>query len=277
MRTVFFHSKFSHSLFMGLCAFSLIFLSSILSGVGLTPFVYFVLAWATCSVYQLYWLISDSKAFAGLLSDYIRNNIIPISFVSFSLIFCLLLFAHFQLINTVFLFLFICVCIYFLLPSSNRLFTTNRFVKGFLKTILLAVIWTIATDIFPFPSFRFDSKAAFLILSHRFIFLLTLSLLFDRRDRQSDCLSGRNTLATLFSDKQLDSILLLLTSLLLCFTLLVFSVKFSFKEFGVLMYILTPVLLCLLPLFGKGLNRYYYLALDGLMIYFPLVFYINLL
>ena len=261
---------------MGVCSISLSFFSSLLTHYSLSPLLYLALGLATFSVYQLYWLFAECINEKIGLFALVKNNIRFISFLTFFLAFSLFLFLQFQLVNVVFTILVIFIFIYFYL-SKSRHFELNYVLKGFVKTVLLAIIWTIATSIFPFTAFELTGKIFTAPTLHRFLFMLILSVLFDIRDKNSDNNAGRKTIATVLTERQVNLVLFCMLSIFIFISLFVLPIN---NQGGIIMCKMlefTPVLLCLAPLFRLKLERYYYWAIDGLMIYTPLVFYISLL
>lgn len=259
---------------MGLCCTALIFFSAEITGYPIKPEIYFLFGLTTFFIYQLYWLIVDINGVGVSLNSFLQNK--QTLFTLLVLVFCLYLFFCFRLINPVFLLLFILILIYFLL-SKKRFFISNNLVQGLSKTILLAVIWTIVTGVLPFCLLNNFAQFNIVYVLHRFTLMLLLSFIFDIRDMETDQLIQRNTMATVLRDKQRNRMLFVLTCSLFVLTTMVFHVKHELVDYAETLFALFPVLYCLMPLSRKRLGRYYYWAMDGLMIYLPLVFYIRLL
>ena len=116
-----------------------------------------------------------------------------------------------------------------------------------------------------------------MLFRSRFVLMLMLSILFDIRDRESDLKTRRKTIATIITERQLNQILIGLVIILLFTTLKVIPVQKASNYSLFNLIELTPIILCFAPLVKHKMNHYYFWAIDGLMIYIPLVFYINLL
>jgi len=146
---------------------------------------------------------------------------------------------------------------------------------GVLKTFLLAITWTYVTIWFPLAGKMLEWTPDFLLhLSFRFLFMLILCILFDKRDLEADQKRSYSSVATVFTDKQLK---LLCNA---CFLLMLLVSLLSWKTNSsqtVLLSNLASVaaayLLYRLSFKPRGYYFYYFLV-DGLMLFSAMVTFI---
>jgi 4-hydroxybenzoate polyprenyltransferase len=155
--------------------------------------------------------------------------------------------------------------------SPKRMFLS----MGVLKTFLLAITWTYVTIWFPLAGKMLEWTPDFLLhLSFRFLFMLILCILFDKRDLEADQKRSYSSVATVFTDKQLK---LLCNA---CFLLMLLVSLLSWKTNSsqtVLLSNLASVaaayLLYRLSFKPRGYYFYYFLV-DGLMLFSAMVTFI---
>lgn len=137
---------------------------------------------------------------------------------------------------------------------------------GILKTLLLPFIWTLATVFLPSMNRHFSTALLMIVGSSRYIFLFMIAVIFDVRDRNSDLLGNKNSLATIASNRTL---IVLMMIMLWIHSILIFWGIHQFhhlSHFFILeiMGFLTFVLF-LFSLKPRGYYFYHFL-IDGLML-----------
>jgi len=137
---------------------------------------------------------------------------------------------------------------------------------GVIKTMLLAFTWMFVTGYIPMQkSLVHFSSSELLVLSQRFIFMLILCILFDKRDAAIDKIKGLHSMATDMKPVTLKWFIYINFGLL-------FSINWILKSIGISLLqslaLQMAALAALLTYFSSLRNRgyiFYYFVVDGLM------------
>ncbi|MEP7110596.1 MAG: hypothetical protein ABI760_21565 [Ferruginibacter sp.] len=261
-----FHFILSHSIFIAFCAAALslqtLQLLSLRFNVYLLAFIFF----ATLCGYNCYWMVSRFS-FNGhtTLIPFLRKSVSGVFMLLSAVAGMLFSMTHLHLVRYNILLTFILFCLYAIpvMPIKQLHFIRKA---GFLKTILLAFTWSIVTILIPLQvSFREMGHAALLIFINRFLFMLMLCIIFDKRDAAVDKIRGLQSLATVIKPLLLHCL----------FGLIFISytwITYTMKAYGVTMLQVAALigtgLITLCAYIGSLQKRgylYYYFLVDGLM------------
>ncbi len=265
----------SHSIFVSLCAFALCYQTFLLLHQPIDWNICFVVFWTTLAAYNLYWGISKwnlEKKNRFNISHYFLNLFL----IFLSSIAILFYFPIVVSMGIYFIIPVITTILYFSPLLIKNDFSDKYLKIGLLKTILLAFTWSFATVIIPAHSiYLSDQNHVLFIFLLRFLFLLTLCIIFDSRDSKVDLFHGVKSLATELSEKSVHVLMFLifLTEILL----LIFLSKFMIEIRQVFVLMTTAVLsiLCYLLSIKKERSYYfYYFFVDGLMLFSSIASYI---
>jgi 4-hydroxybenzoate polyprenyltransferase len=159
----------------------------------LLAFIFF----ATLSGYNAYWLISrvafnNTVPFSTIINS-AKSSLLVVLFAVAGMLYSFMQ-LHLVMYNIVITFIFLALYAVPLLPIPQLHFTRRA---GFLKTILLALAWTMVTILVPLQLSITDmSTAGILLFCNRLFFMLTLCIIFDKRDATIDKIRGLQSLAT---------------------------------------------------------------------------------
>ena len=194
-----FHFILSHSIFIAFCAAALSFQTGQLIGVAVNRYLLSFIFFGVLTGYNAYWLISRYSFFSNhsLRSLFATT---PYSFLVLFLAFVGMLFCFTQLhwlwSNLVLSGIFFALYLLPILPFKQLEWIWRL---GFLKTVLLAFTWAIITTLVPLqvPIWSMGALGSLLFIG-RFLFMLLLCIIFDKRDEAVDKIRGLQSLATLF-------------------------------------------------------------------------------
>jgi 4-hydroxybenzoate polyprenyltransferase len=192
-----FHFILSHSIFISFCAAALALQTLLLLSHPINIYLLAFIFFATLSGYNAYWI--SSKVFFNRypsFSSFVKGNGSSLIVIAIALIGMVVCFDHLHLVmyNIITTLVFLCLYAVPLIPLRQLQFTRKA---GFVKTILLALAWTMATTLIPLqiPITEMQSPAL-LIFVMRFLFMLMLCIIFDKRDAAIDKIRGLQSLAT---------------------------------------------------------------------------------
>jgi hypothetical protein len=204
------HFILSHSIFIAFCsaALSLQTLQLLSSPVNayLLAFIFF----ATLCGYNAYWMVSrfsfGNHSSIGSFLYKIRSSLLVMGAAFAGMVLCMTR-LHLVLYNVILTFILLGLYAVPVLPFPQLHFTRKA---GFVKTILLALSWTIVTILIPLQiPFTRMPAAALLIFAGRFLFMLMLCIIFDNRDAAMDKIRGLQSLATDMRPRVLHSLVAL--------------------------------------------------------------------
>ncbi|MEO5890225.1 MAG: hypothetical protein ABIQ31_08230 [Ferruginibacter sp.] len=262
----FFHFILSHSIFIALCAAGLSFQTLQLLSVPVNFYLLAVIFFATLCGYNAYWIVSrfSFNSQQSLRSFLFKNqSLIFVLLVAFTgLLFCMTK-VHLVMYNIGITFILLILYAVPVMPFKKLHFTRKA---GFVKTVLLAFTWAIVTILIPLQiSMPEMSRAAQLIFINRFLFMLMLCIIFDKRDAAVDKIRGLQSLATDIRPRLLHY---LIAFIFICYTIVTVNLlKYQVAPSQVAALVATGLVtlaVYIISLQKRGYLFYYFLV-DGLM------------
>ncbi|MEO7767488.1 MAG: hypothetical protein ABIS01_08685 [Ferruginibacter sp.] len=192
-----FHFILSHSIFIAFCASALSLQTLQLLSLPVNGYLLAFIFFATLIGYNTYWMVSRFS-FGRQISFklFLQKNLSAILVVFSAVIgiaFCNTK-LHLVMYNIAITFILLGLYAIPVMPFKQLHFLRKA---GFVKTILLAFAWTMATILIPLQIPIFEmGPAAVLIFINRFLFMLMLCIIFDKRDAAIDKIRGLQSLAT---------------------------------------------------------------------------------
>ena len=267
-----FHFILSHSIFIAICAAALSFQTGQLIGIAVSGFLLGFIFFAVLVGYNGYWLVSR-YSFSGTHTIHSLFEAGRYSFILLVLAFGGMLFCFTQL-EWVFSNLVLSGILFglYLLPVLP--FKVLKWVRKvfFFKTILLAFTWTIVTTLIPLQVALWSmGSLVSLIFIGRFLFMLLLCIIFDKRDAAVDKIRGLQSLATAFNP--------IVLHFLIAFIFMGYcSINYFIKGYGVKtdqVIALDLIGLVSLIMYVVSLQKrgyfFYYFGVDGLMFFSALL------
>ncbi len=261
-----FHFILSHSIFISLCAAALSLQTLQLLSLPVNSFLLAFIFFATLFAYNAYWVVSRYSynrhiPFNSFLKKCV-SSILVMFIAMVGLLYCMGK-LHLVMYNIMLTFVLFCVYVMPVLPFKRLHFTRKA---GYLKTVLLAISWTVVTILIPLqiPFFKMGADALLLFIN-RFLLMLLLCIIFDKRDAAIDKMRGLQSLATNINPRLLHYLMgFIFTAYIL--------VSYSMQSYGVSMPEVAALILTgLVTLFvyisslkKKGYLFYYFLV-DGMM------------
>lgn len=266
---------FSHSIFVSLCAAGLALQTFIFLGqkveIGICLFLFF----STLAAYNLYYLTSDWRfSETDKLSEFLKKNISGLMLVVFSLMISGFYFVHNQQVFSFTMSTGIFTVLYFIPVLYNG---KNKFQKiGFIKTFLLALAWSFATVFIPTSNIYESPNAdALFLFSERLLFIFMLAMVFDSRDSKVDKIRLLHSIATDFSKKTLN-ILIVFVFLIHTFVVMIGYFHHDANHQSPVLFLsgLAAMVMYFLSLKKRGYYFYYFLV-DGLMLFSAIASYLT--
>jgi 4-hydroxybenzoate polyprenyltransferase len=152
-----------------------------------------------------------------------------------------------------------------LLPVKKIAFIRRA---GFVKTLLLAFTWAYVTAYLPMAAAGHTlHTTSRLLLVQRFVFMLLLCIIFDKRDVYADAVKGFHSLATDISAKAVHRLLSFLFALLAVVDILLFYLSLGTAQLmALLLALAATVLVYRVSLQQRRGFVFYYLVVDGMML-----------
>ena len=192
-----FHFILSHSFFIAFCAAALSFQTGQLAGIVVNGYLISFIFFGVLGGYNAYWLISRYSFSANhslrSLFASARFSFIVLLSAILGMILC---FTQLQFVLSNMVFSGILFGLYLLpiLPLKQLEFIRKI---GFFKTVLLAFTWAIITTLIPLQVSMWSmGPLVSLVFLSRFLFMLLLCIIFDKRDAAVDKIRGLQSLAT---------------------------------------------------------------------------------
>ena len=261
-----FHFILSHSIFISVCAAALSLQTLLLLSHPVNIYLLSLIFFATLAGYNAYWITSKVSfnrysSFVSLLNNN-KSSLVVLLIAIAGVIFC---FSQLKLImyNIIITFIFLALYALPLVPLKQFHFARKA---GFVKTMLLALAWTMATILIPLQIRIIDMPvSALLVFILRFLFMLMLCIIFDKRDAGIDKIRGLQSLATDISPALLNYLFALVFVLYL-----LASVGLSFYNISmsnILVLVITGVFTVWVYIMSFKRKDYifYYFLVDGLM------------
>jgi hypothetical protein len=265
----------SHSIFIALCAASLVLQTVQLLQLSSNIYLYGLVFFAVLSSYNIYWLLSKYALHTTFyLPVFIKKEIKNIFIVMLALVGVIFCYLKSPISLAIILPAFVLLGLYILplLPIKLIRFTRKA---GVLKTIVLAFAWAYVTVAIPLQKslLHFNNIELFL-LTQRFLFMLMLCIIFDSRDSKVDKIRGLHSLTTDISPKMLKYLVQILF-------LVLFATNFLSKYYSTTGSQSAALQISTLALWvtyffstKKQGYLFYYFWVDGLMLFSAIATYI---
>lgn len=262
-----FHFILSHSIFIAICALALSLQTLQLLSRPVNGYLLAFIFFAALAGYNAYWLVSKyffnrHPSLISLLQKN-RSSFFVLLAALTGIVFCMPG-LHLVMCNIIITFILLVLYAMPVMPFKKLHFTRKA---GYLKTLLLAFAWTMVTILIPLQNSILQmGDAELLLFINRFLFMLMLCIIFDKRDAVVDKIRGLQTMATNIQPRQLH-----------CLMGLVFIgyavSSYSMKIYGVSLYEIAALIiagLATLYVYIRSLQKkgylYYYFLVDGLML-----------
>lgn len=257
----------SHSLFVSFCAAALCYQTFILLHIPIEYSICKIIFWCTLGSYNLYWVLSKwsfKKNPSWQFSHYSIHVILL-------LVSALALFFFYPLICLLWPYFIITTIstILYCLPLLHYLPQEKYIKPGCIKTVLLAFTWSFATVMLPAHSIIFLSfKDLIFVFLWRFLFLMSLCIIFDLRDRKIDLFNGVKSIATELSEQSVHVLMFFIffIQILMLFFYSYFNVE-TRQAFVLLVTAVLSILCYILSLLKARSYFFYYFLVDGLMLF----------
>jgi 4-hydroxybenzoate polyprenyltransferase len=138
---------------------------------------------------------------------------------------------------------------------------------GLLKTIFVAVVWSITTVVVPMEGTFVERQMMVFLILRRLLFILALTIPFEIKDMSGDRQDPITTLPIMFgvsNTKLLAQGVLLLLMIILTIQYLFFDISLT-NMLAVNLSLLISIF-CIQPIKEETNDKWYYVALDGMMI-----------
>lgn len=261
-----FHFILSHSIFISFCAAALSLQTLLLLSLPVNYFIIAFIFFATLAGYNAYWMISrfSFHNYDTILSflQKSKSSILVMLIATAGMLYC---FEHLHLVmyNTLITFFFLVLYAIPLLPIKQLHFTRKA---GFIKTILLAFAWTMVTTLIPLQIPITDMEdAGVIIFFNRFLFMLILCIIFDKRDAKIDKIRGLQSLATDISAKALNYFIAAIMLIYLVMSCVLLFYNVNVLNVGSLLLTAFFTIIVYIRSLKKRGYVFYYFEVDGLM------------
>lgn len=261
-----FHFILAHSIFIAFCAAALSLQTLQLLTLPVNAYLPVFIFFATLCGYNTYWMVSRfTFGRHHSLFSFFQNNrssfFVILSAVA-GMLFCITR-LHLVMYNIIFTFILLGLYAIPVMPFKQLHFTRKA---GFLKTILLAFAWTIVTILIPLQiSILQMGHAVLLLFINRFLFMLMLCIIFDKRDAAMDKIRGLQSLATDIKPLLLHYLMgfIFVSYLAISYSLRAYQV--SLLQVAALIVAGIITLFIYISSFKKRGYLFYYFIVDGLM------------
>lgn len=265
---------FSHSFFISICAIGLVWQTNILLGIPNNFYKYCLVFSSALAAYNFYALVSrwfnhnDSGLFKFLLEQ--ADVLLLTAISAMGLIYTLI-----KLPESIAI---VAICAALTYVYIIAVMPVKRIVglkkMGFLKTILLALVWSFATVMIPVVTVSLNLSAKILLVFFiRFSGLLMICLIFDLRDVHIDKINLLRTIIDINPQwiHRIMWVLLFFYSVFSILFVMVYSQQL--QMFALLLAGAAALILYLLSLKQRG-YYFYYFWVDGWMLFTAFLSYL---
>lgn len=267
----FWHFVLSNSFFVSLCAGAMTFQTYQLLNLTVDYSICIAISLLTLSGYNLYWLISKQHFGNVHFHQLIWRQKVHASLFLLASIAALILIIPITHIH-VWIGVTALFGMLYALPLLQNVFHSLIFKIGAFKTILLAIVWTMATVVVPFADKPFNAAFVFFCL-HRFTFIFMLNIIFDVGDATQDRQRNVHSLVTDSTPKGLLRWFVITMVLYVLATVALIN-NISFLQVIVLITMLIPIWVLYQKAHRQQPYHFYYVYTDGLMICSALATYL---
>jgi 4-hydroxybenzoate polyprenyltransferase len=140
------------------------------------------------------------------------------------------------------------------------------------KTFFLAFVWVYVTTVLPLIVQGANWQSSFVLFTaSRFFFTYAICIIFDSRDREDDRIQGIKSLVTLLHEKWIDRLFWI--SMLLFFGCSFALSRYHYPAFYILLLVIPGFIT--IGLYRETKRNFsddlYYIVLDGLLLFSPLL------
>ncbi|MEO6549642.1 MAG: hypothetical protein ABIN94_16695 [Ferruginibacter sp.] len=260
-----FHFILSHSIFIAFCASALSLQTLQLLEIKVNGYLLAFIFFATLSGYNAYWTVSRFSFSSHSILNLVKRSMSALVVILVAVAGMAYCFSRLHLLMYNVAITFVLLGLYALpvMPIKQLHFLRRA---GFLKTIVLALAWTIVTILIPLQIWITEiSFPAMLLFANRFLFMLMLCIIFDKRDAAIDKIRGLQSLAT-------DIRPLILHWLMACIFIAYVCTSLAMAPYGIITSQVAALVasgLVALLVYGYSFRErgyvYYYFLVDGLM------------
>ena len=258
------HFILTHSIFVSCCAVALCYETFLLLQIEVSfPILCFVFFSTICS-YNFYWLMCKFYYNANT-NNFLKNNLTYISLFCLGAISALCFFIN-STLGLIPVLISLVLTIMYSMPLLPFQFAIKLRQIGFAKTILLAFTWALVTVMLPVANSTIPNIPTLILFFNRFLFMLFLCIIFDRRDASLDKINNVQSLVSKMDLAKLKNIYYVLL-----FLYFLTSCLFIYTSHS-LIHLLQSVfmVIVLVAAFRKSLQPqsyfFYYFYVDGLML-----------
>jgi len=261
-----FHFILSHSILIAFCAAALSWQTLQLLSLPPNGYLLVFIFFAALGGYNAYWILSSYSfnrhiTFRSFLQKRTSSFLVLIAAIT-GMVFCLI-HLHLFMYNLMIASLLLAVYSLPVMPFKRFHFKLKASV---LKTFILALAWTIITTMVPLQiSILSMGHTALLMFLSRFLFMLMLCIIFDKRDATVDKLRGLQSLATEIKPITLHYLigLIFISYIFISYCMLAHQVSLA-QVIALVITGLVTIIVYLSSLKKRGYFFYYFLV-DGLM------------
>lgn len=270
----FLHFILSHSVFIALCALGLCYQTGMLLHIPIHAYLYAFVFFATLCSYNFYWMLGSYQLARSDMRLFLKKHYTNIIFFSIAGLGALITAWQQPAIWPLMIAATLLTLLYAvpLMPFPALHFTRKA---GFLKPVLLSLTWAFVTVYIPCRAAAVpDSILTWLLFSNRFLFMLMLCIIFDKRDEQLDKIRGLHTLATDVPTKQLRIIMAVIFIAYLANGVVLRLYFHDLAQIAALLII--GIVTAVVYLYSQKRRGYffYYFLVDGLMLFSAIATYI---
>ena len=261
-----FHFILSHSIFISLCAAGLSLQTVQLLSLPLNGYLLAFIFFATLGGYNTYWMVSKVSAARHVpLPVFFRKSASTVIVILIALGGMLYSMTHLHLVmyNIVITFILLALYALPLLPVKNLFFARKM---GFLKTVLLAFTWAHVTIMIPLQiSILQLPSNGILLFCSRFLFMLMLCVIFDKRDAAMDKIRGMHSMATDISHSLLYFLMLFIFAIYVVISCMLSSYGITRLQSAALLIAGVVTLVLYFISLKRKDYVFYYFVVDGMM------------
>ena len=262
----------SHSIFIAFCAAALSLQTLQLLQLPVNWYLLVFIFFATLGGYNAYWMtskISFNRYSSARI--FLQQNTRSFLVMLAAVVGMLYSFARLHLVMYNIIFTGVLLGLYAIpvMPFKPLRF---KWKAGFVKTLLLAFAWAIVTVLVPLQiSVLKMGHGQLTLFINRFLFMLMLCIVFDKRDAAVDKIRGLQSLATDIKPGHLNYItgIIFIAYCCNCYLLMNYNIS-AWQVTALLVTGLVALIVYLLSFKKRGYIFYYFVA-DGLMFLSPLL------
>ncbi len=261
-----FHFILSHSIFIAGCSVALSLQSLQLLSIPYNGYQLSFIFFATLGGYNTYWMVSRYTFCRPVVAgDFLRKNktsLLVILVAIIGMVFCMTQ-VNLMISNLLIAFSLLVLYAIPILPFKPPALLKK---SGILKTGILAFAWTIMTTLVPLQMSMLNmGQSVWMVFACRFLFMLLLCIIFDKRDAAVDKIRGLQSLAAEIKPRLLHYLFALVFLGYTGSCYLLTEHHFSFPQVMALTLSgVVTVLVYIVSLQKRG-YLFYYFVVDGLM------------